>query len=418
MIEIRDASVPIVVLQLAPGPLHHGGLGIARTAGRLGVRVYWAHAHRQFSPVALSRYVCGRRFCDADAPAETLVEHLLEWGRQIAGEPILIPVDDKAAIFVADQTEALRERFRFQEQPTDLARMLSSKKDLHFLCKKMGVPTPEAAFPRSLADVTTIAETAKFPIVMKRIAGWLPDHRSQMKSVAIVNDPEELLKEYGKSDTPGEPNVMLQEYIPGGSEDVWMFNGFFTGNSDCLVGFTGKKIRQSPPFTGVTTLGLCLENQTVERMASDFLQRIGYRGIVDMGYRYDRRDGQYKLLDVNPRVGATFRLFVDSNGVDVVRALYLHLTGQPVKRGSLREGRKWIVEPSDLMTSLRYGRLGKLTPIEWMRSLRGIEEGAWFAPDDPVPFAAICCISIVRGVHRLGPYAKAARVARLGRVLP
>jgi D-aspartate ligase len=48
------------------------------------------------------------------------------------------------------------------------------------------------------------------------------------------------------------------------------------------------------------------------------MQEIGYSGIVDIGYRYDRRDGEYKLLDVNPRVGATFRLFVDSNGMDVV----------------------------------------------------------------------------------------------------
>jgi hypothetical protein len=79
------------------------------------------------------------------------------------------------------------------------------------------------------------------------------------------------------------------------------------------------------------------------------MQEIDYSGIVDMGYRYDRRDGKYKLLDVNPRVGATFRLFVGSNGMDVVRALYLNLTGQPVRSGRAREGRKWIVEQSDLL---------------------------------------------------------------------
>jgi D-aspartate ligase len=119
------------------------------------------------------------------------------------------------------------------------------------------------------------------------------------------------------------------------------------------------------------------------------MQEIGYSGIVDMGYRYDRRDGKYKLLDVNPRVGATFRLFVDSNGMDVVRALYLNLTGQPVRSGRAREGRKWIVEQSDLATSLRYGRLGRLTGTEWACSLRGIEKAAWFARDDPLPFAAM-----------------------------
>jgi D-aspartate ligase len=126
-------------------------------------------------------------------------------------------------------------------------------------------------------------------------------------------------------------------------------------------------------------LGICLKNETVEQMVVGFLHKIGYSGIVDMGYRYDRRDGQYKLLDVNPRAGAPLRLFIDSNGMDVARALYLNLiTGQPIRRGSVRESRKWIVEQSDLMTSLRYGLVGRLTPTEWVRSLRGIEEGAWF----------------------------------------
>ena len=400
MIEIRDTSVPIVILQFMPW-LHHGGLGIARTTGRLGIRVYWVHGQPWPPPGTLSHYVCGRTFWDPDAPDEASVEYLLEWGRRIGGEPILIPIDDKATIFVADQAEALRERFLFPDQPTGLARALSSKKEMHFLCRKMGVPTPGAAFPRSGDDVAMFVETAVFPIVLKRIAGWLPENRTRMKSVTIVNSPEELLEEYEKIETPGEPNVMLQEYIPGDPESVWMFNGFFTNHSECLVGFTGKKIRQTPPFTGATTLGICLRNETVEKTTIDFMRKIGYSGIVDMGYRYDRRDGQYKLLDVNPRVGSTFRLFVDSNGMDVVRALYLDLTGQPVRCGAPREGRKWIVEQSDLMSSLRLARLGKLTPGEWARSLRGLQEGAWFARDDFVPFVLMCWASLVRAGREL-----------------
>jgi D-aspartate ligase len=408
VIEIRDTSVPIVILQFMPW-LHHGGLGIARTAGRLGIRIYWVHGQPWAPSGALSRYVYRRTFLDTYASAEASVEYLLEWGRQIGGKPILIPIDDKAAIFVADQAETLRERFLFPDQPAGLARALSSKKELHFLCKKTGMPTPETVFPRSGDDVATYVETAVFPIVLKRIAGWLPENRTQRESVTLVNSPEELLEEYEKSETPGEPNVMLQEYIPGGSESGWMFDGFFTKPSECLAGFTGKKIRQGPPFTGPTTLGICLKNETVEKMTMHFMRKVGYSGIVDMDYRYDRRDGHYKLLDVNPRVGSTFRLFVDSNGMDIVRALYLDLTGQPVQRGVSREGRKWIVEQSDLWTSLQYGRLGRLTLTAWARSLLGIEEGAWFAWDDPVPFAAMLWNSLVKVGRILKDWAEAAR---------
>jgi D-aspartate ligase len=397
VIEVSNTSVSIVILQSdSVSVLQHGGLGIARTAGRLGIRVYWVHG-QAWTPATVSRYVHGTFYWNTSASAEASVEFLLACSRQIGDQPILIPIDDTSAIFVADQAEALREGFLFPDQPAGLARTLGSKKELYFLCKKLGAPTPEAAFPQSVADVATFAETAAFPVVMKRIAEWVPDHQPQMTNVTIVNSPEELLKEYGNGLlTTSEPNVMLQEYIPGGPEDVWLFNGFFTDNSECLVGFTGRKIRQTPPFTGVATSGICLRNEAVERMAGDFLHNIGYSGIVDMEYRYDRRDGQYKVLDVNPRIGTTFRLFVDSNGMDVVRALYLYLSGQPVQRGSFREGRKWIVEQSDLMTALRCYRLGRLTPLEWVRSLRGIEEGAWFAWDDLIPFTAMSLASLER----------------------
>ncbi len=408
MIEIRNASTPIMILQLDPW-FQHGGLGIARTAGRLGIRVYWVHVQR-WSPATLSRYVHERTVWAANTRDEVLVESLLTLGRRIGCECVLIPIDDRGAIFVADHAEALRERFLFPDQPAGLARSLSNKKEMSLLCKKMGVPTPAATFPQSRDDVAELAETAVFPVVMKRIASFVPEDQTQTESVTIANSPQELLREYEKIETLVEPNVLLQDYIPGGPESVWMFNGVFNKYSECLASFTGKKIRQAPPFTGATTLGICLKNETVEEMTMEFMRKIGYSGIVDMGYRYDRRDGQYKLLDVNPRIGETFRLFVDSNGMDVLRALYLDLTGQPVKRGSAREGRKWIVEQRDLLSSLRYIRLRRLTLTAWARSLRGIEEGAWFARDDLVPFTAIWWVSLIKACSMCwAPLVKAGR---------
>jgi predicted ATP-grasp superfamily ATP-dependent carboligase len=111
---------------------------------------------------------------------------------------------------------------------------------------------------------------------------------------------------------------------------------------------------------------------------------------------------QYKLLDVNPRIGTTFRLFVDSVGMDVVRALYRDLTGQPVTQGRLIEGRKWVVENFDLISSQAYIRDRSLTARGWIRSYWGVQEAAWFAADDLRPFLAMCWRSIRWGLGRLG----------------
>ena len=88
------------------------------------------------------------------------------------------------------------------------------------------------------------------------------------------------------------------------------------------------------------------------------------------------------MLDINPRIGSTFRLFVGDNALDVARAQYLDLTGQLVPSSGLVEGRKWFVEDRDFVSSFRYHYEKSLTFKQWLASYRGVQESAWFAWDD------------------------------------
>jgi predicted ATP-grasp superfamily ATP-dependent carboligase len=133
------------------------------------------------------------------------------------------------------------------------------------------------------------------------------------------------------------------------------------------------------------------------------MQAVAYRGVVDMDFRYDARDGQFKLLDVNPRIGSTFRLFVAEDGTDVARALYLDLTGQTVPHAQAVEGRKWMVEDFDLVASLGYFMDGKLKISEWLRSLQGIREPAFFAIDDLLPMLLMLRADVGELLCRMKP---------------
>jgi predicted ATP-grasp superfamily ATP-dependent carboligase len=389
-----DTKTPIVIFGLSSGVFHHGALGIARSAGRLGIPVYRICRERR-APAALSRYSSGWLHTPADATAEQILETLHGLSRDI-GRSILIPVDDAGSVFVEEHAGALEPDFLFPHQPAGLARALSSKREMYELCQQHGIPTPFSAFPESEADVLEHAETIAFPTVAKCINA--EDAPPASPRVAIAENREELLAAYRLMESSGVHNVMLQEYIPGTPETVWMFNGYFDERSDCKVGFTGKKIRQAPPYTGMTTLGVCLPNPTVQATTLRFMKAVGYRGILDIGYRFDHRDGQYKLLDVNPRIGGTFRLFAGSGGIDVLRASYLDLTGQEVPPTIPSDGRGWVVEPHDLVSSVIYRRRGDITLGAWVRSFHGVREAAWFATDDPLPFLALWIWLLV---HRL-----------------
>jgi hypothetical protein len=49
-----------------------------------------------------------------------------------------------------------------------------------------------------------------------------------------------------------------------------------------------------------------------------------------------------------------------------------------------------MVENYDVLSSLAYTCDGVLTLGEWVRSFGRVEEAAWFARDDPGPFALMC----------------------------
>ncbi len=388
-------TTPVVILR----SIAYAGLGIARSLGRLGIPVYTIEGVSS-SPVFRSRY--NRKafiWSIDDKPELESIEFLSHTSKSIGGRPLLIPTTDYAAMFVARNAWRLRELFRFPEQPEGLVDSLCSKKQMHLLAKRAGIPTPETIFPQNRRDVNEFLRSAAFPVMLKAIDGTRLCERIG-KKMFIVDSAQELLGLYDRFEEAAEPNFMLQEYIPGGEDSVWMFNGYFNQDSDCLLGFTGKKIRQCPAYTGYTSLGVCVRNDTVDTLTRSFMRGIGYCGVLDIGYRYDRRDGRYKVLDVNPRIGATFRLFVGNNGLDVARAFYLDMTGQHVPATHLCEGRKWMVEDRDLSSSFRYWRDGKLTARQWLSSFRGVRETAYLASDDMRPLFARIRKILVSAVHR------------------
>lgn len=396
--KLRDTSLPVLVLQMQ----HHGALGAVRSLGRLGVPVYGVHPTRR--PVASFSKYCRDVFAlDLDrTPPDQCVDCLRDIARGIGSMPLLMPTNDESALFVARHASQLEDRFLFPANGVDVVWSLYNKKGMYLLAKRLAIPTPDTVFPESRKDVLEFCARARFPVLLKASDNIRTSRRAGRKMV-IVRSKEELIGQYHAMEDGSNPSLMLQEYIPGGDDSVWMLNGYFDEHADCLFSITAKKIHQTPVYTGMTALGVCLPNPAIESATRTLVRAVGYKGILDIGYRYDARDGQYKLLDVNPRLGATFRLFVGHNGMDVTRAQYLHFTGQSVPVSSICTGRKWILEDADLLSCIQYYRDGVLSLRQWLGSYRGLRECAWYAADDVMPFLHMCSsfsMRLLRNIFR------------------
>jgi len=382
-----DTSTPAVVLKFDPNVMHHGGLGVIRSLGRLGVPVYGVH-EGPWAPTANSRYLSGRFFWQpSPADVDRVLTGLERLAEHIGQPSVLLTTDDAGAIFLAEHGRELRRWFLFPDPPEDLPRRLAGKYSLFEVCRELGVPSPRTVTPGSLQAARAFASDAGYPLIAKLTTPWT--RGSGLRSTSVVASQEELEHAYETCATSGA-GLMLQEFIPGGPGHDWFFHGYCDASSTCRPAFTGVKERSYPADAGLTSLGRSVANEDLRDQVTSLLTKLGYRGLLDLDIRLDERNGEYNLLDFNPRLGAQFRLFRDTAGTDVVMAAYLDLTNQQIPMGEQVNGRGFLVENYDPMSALAQMRAGHLRPRAWAASLRTVDETAWFARDDLRPFGLMC----------------------------
>jgi predicted ATP-grasp superfamily ATP-dependent carboligase len=388
--------MPVLLVRVGHYPVYHGGVCAIRSFGRAGIPVH-AIVEDRLTPAAASRYLESARVWPTTGaePVEQLVEGLCRIGAELGTRALAIPTDDESAVVLAEHGDRLREHFLYPDIDPVLPRRLASKENLHIMCSGYGIPQPEACFPRSYEDVVAYAAHAQFPVVVKNVAPFARLHQKAVGGTTVVRDAEELIALAGTFPSPR--SAMFQEYIPRDVAEDWIFQTYCDADYNALVPFTGIKLRSWPPHAGVTTYARAVPNEELEALSTSFCRDIGYRGVCDLDWRFDRRDGRYKLVDFNPRPGAQFELFTTEAGVDVVRAMHLDLTGRPVPTAPAVNG-GIRVEHLDIPSALAYR--GRHEPVPDGLDIGGHAAPVWVASDDPLPMLVMLVRVIPPAVHR------------------
>jgi FAD-dependent urate hydroxylase len=381
-VTVLDTSTPVVLLRTDPNVMHHGALGVIRSLGGHGVPVHSVHEH-PWAPAARSRHVTRRWPWFGPPDPTTVLAGLDRIADALRTPAVLLTTDDAGAMVLAEHGEALRDRFRFPRVPAGLPRRLADKAELPALCAQHGMPTPRTERVDDPGRLRALADELGLPLVIKGPRTSLVRTRADLET---VTGP-----------------VLVQEYLPptgpdGGPQD-WFVHAYLDDDGEAVFVGTGVKERSYPAHTGLTSLGRVEPWPELARAATGFLRRAGYRGVIDLDLRVDPRDGEAKLLDANPRFGAQFRVFRGAGGLDVAVAAHLDLTGRPVPVDPPLP-RRFVVEPYDPVSALTHLRRGELGAGDWARSLRGIDEPAWFAADDPLPFALMAARTAAETTRR------------------
>src|SRR5262249_27873215 len=208
-----------------------------------------------------------------------------------------IPTSDSIAMMVAERPDELRQWFDFPFAGAGLVRAFCNKREMYRLALKHGIPAPQTIFPKSVDEAIELARQLRFPVLTKGIFD-VDLAQKTGKRMFLIEKAQELRRLLGSHRESVHANFALQEFIPGGADASWMYNGYFDVSGNCLAEFTGRKIRQFPADCGMTSLGECARNDRVVQLARNMVKACGYKGCVDIDYSYDAREGQYKILDL------------------------------------------------------------------------------------------------------------------------
>lgn len=365
-----DTRVPAVLLRIDRNPFHHGTMGAVRSLGRAGVDVHVV-ADCTGSPVRGSRFV--RQLHPPPHPgasADDIAAVLRRVAARIPHPAVLIPMDDASAVAVGALREELAPSYLLPQQPGALAARVADKAELAEVCAAAGVPHPVTLIPESPEQASAMAWRLGLPVVAKWSRPWLLPTESGLRSTVVVRSTQQARELYLRSAEAGS-RLLLQEFLPPGPDGDWFFHGYADRSGVMRAGGPGVKEQSWPRAAGLTAVGHWRSNPRVRSLAERLAGALGYRGILDLDFRRCGTTGDYHLLDFNPRPGAQFRLFTDSAGLDVVRALHLDLTHRPLPEGTPLPGRAFVVE--------------NYAPLTALRPAPGGREFAWHAADDRGP---------------------------------
>ncbi|MGA8022822.1 MAG: hypothetical protein WA361_05920 [Candidatus Acidiferrales bacterium] len=395
-----DPKVPVRFDRDIPGAVVIGGdyqgLAIVRSLGQRGIPICVLDDEHSIS--RFSRYTkFGIQVPDLRDEKAT-IEILLDVGRRLNLKGwVLFPTRDENVAALSRHRAALAEVFRVPTPEWETVQWMWDKRNTYKLAMELKIPIPESWFPTDSDDVERI--TTPFPLALKpaikehfvyatRVKAWRANNKAELR---------DLLRRANSVTGPGE--IIVQDLIPGDGRHQFGYCAFFK-DGKAVGSMVTRRRRQHPyEFGRASTFVETIDLPALESLSERFLQKINYYGLVEVEFKLDPRDGQFKLLDVNPRTWGYHSLGV-SAGVDFPYLLYADQVGIPLQPCRGKPGVSWIRLLTDFPTGVMDVGSGRLSLKEYLGSLRNFDTEAVFSRKDPMPGIVECALLPYLAVRR------------------
>jgi D-aspartate ligase len=374
------------------------GLGIVRSLGRQGVPV--CVIDDEYSISRFSRYAKSFVGLPGLKDPRKIVGGLIASGKRLGLEGwVLYPTRDELVAAISQNRAELSQVFRVPTPGWECVKWAWDKRNTYQLAERLGIPVPVTYYPENsdqLAQINDIEPPFAIKPAIKehffyatKAKAWRANSRSELNT--LFNKASALA---------GSGEIMVQDLIPGSGSQQFSYCAFFC-NGKAVGKMVVRRSRQHPlEFGRASTYVETVDIPVLEELSERFLRAIDYYGLVEMEYKLDPRDSQYKLLDVNARTWGYHALGAAA-GVDFSYLLYCDQVGLPVSAVTGLSGIAWVRTVTDFPAAVMAILSGDTDFKSYFRSVRRCNVEAVFSANDPLPglaeIALIPYLAIKRG---------------------
>ena len=325
----------------SPPALLLGGLDLLRPLGyaRIPAIVATSDPH---DPALDSRYCRGRCLLPPLEQREAAIAALLAAGERLRREtgrrvPLFYGTDEHLGL-IDDARETLERSFLLLLNPPEVSRALLDKERFGALARSLGLPVP-----RALAW-DELARTPGAVLLKPRTKAGAQPHDVHLQ--LLLGEGKARVFASG-AEAAAHPlaarlrgKLSFQEYVPGDDRQLWSFHGFGDARGELLAGFVGRKLRTSPPQTGLSTCLALAHDAEVAALGREVAARLALRGPFKIDFKRDAASGSLRLLEVNARFNLWHHLGA-ANGLNLPRIAYDYLVHGARPAGEARYGTRW-----------------------------------------------------------------------------
>jgi len=204
---------------------------------------------------------------------------------------VFIPVEEETTLMFLKYINKFGERnFKFYLPDLKFFNLSRNKNELNIFCEKNEIPCP-----KSISEKDFYSKKFDFPIIVK------PKNGSGSNGISFVHNNQHL-----DNININFERDFIQELLPNAKN---VEAGFYLCEKGEIISFySHKRIRTYPETGGVTVFSEFKIDKKIRQSGAKIIKKLNWSGLLMIEYIFDKRDNQYKLIEINPRLWGSILL--------------------------------------------------------------------------------------------------------------